>query len=708
MAVTWFNVPFNVGMLGIEGAVKTRVLVETNVPGGDVVYPTINFIYGSGATLNFDGGEGTLRLPTRIYANPATFEYKVTLEVQRKGGKPQNLGPYYLSAPAVDEGVHPLAEWPEISSAPATWMTTATMQLTAAGQSALASTTTARDQAITAKGQAADARDAAQVAKVAAETAAASATAVALGDAADVLASAIVNDGPVKTNLSATVATQVDPIKPDGGARAVGKGEAVFSARDYATPAAALSAAHAAVDTHGAAVLQFPTKGGEYVLSAALAVVKDNITIDFGRAKIRTTFAGSAVNVAHTLGARLSRVKVVGGTRVDLNNNAHTGVTFTKVDDPTVEDVFVENALGIAGAAVAFIDCNRPKTTHVGGSGLGMGVSCANSPSASILGGGFRNMKKDGVLLYSNSHGGTVSGVTVKGYNTIAEAGRGGIHIYGSNDCTVTGNVVDSGTVGGTVDSPKIRFRDARGYACTGNTVTGLGGGGIVAIVLSDLGTGAGEGTITGNTIKNVSAYGIQTAVGSTGVAADLYPTVISGNDIVGVRQSGANAGTGVSVVAGTKFVTIVGNMIEDTDGEGIATVCSAVIASNIIHNIGKGAGGSKAGIFVQGGVAVVAGNMVIDDQTVKTMTNSLRVLAGARVRDGGGNEFAGWTSAAVRNDGTIDTQVGAINTARVGFFGTAPVARPTGTPAAATDAATTQALVNDLRSKLLALGLIA
>ena len=43
-----------------------------------------------------------------------------------------------------------------------------------------------------------------------------------------------------------------------------------------------------------------------------------------------------------------------------------------------------------------------------------------------------------------------------------------------------------------------------------------------------------------------------------------------------------------------------------------------------------------------------------------------------------------------------------------VGFYGTTPIAKPTGTPAAAVDAATTMALVNDLRAKLIALGLIS
>jgi hypothetical protein len=41
-------------------------------------------------------------------------------------------------------------------------------------------------------------------------------------------------------------------------------------------------------------------------------------------------------------------------------------------------------------------------------------------------------------------------------------------------------------------------------------------------------------------------------------------------------------------------------------------------------------------------------------------------------------------------------------------FQGSAPAVTQTGTPIAAIDAATTQALVNDLRAKLIALGIIS
>lgn len=56
----------------------------------------------------------------------------------------------------------------------------------------------------------------------------------------------------------------------------------------------------------------------------------------------------------------------------------------------------------------------------------------------------------------------------------------------------------------------------------------------------------------------------------------------------------------------------------------------------------------------------------------------------------------------------TTGTKIGTAPNQKLGFFNVAPVAQPSGTPPAATDVASATALVNDLRSKLLSLGLIA
>ena len=57
---------------------------------------------------------------------------------------------------------------------------------------------------------------------------------------------------------------------------------------------------------------------------------------------------------------------------------------------------------------------------------------------------------------------------------------------------------------------------------------------------------------------------------------------------------------------------------------------------------------------------------------------------------------------------GNAGVTLGASATEKMGFWGSTPIVRPTGTPAAATDLASTQALANDLRNKLISMGLIS
>jgi hypothetical protein len=53
-------------------------------------------------------------------------------------------------------------------------------------------------------------------------------------------------------------------------------------------------------------------------------------------------------------------------------------------------------------------------------------------------------------------------------------------------------------------------------------------------------------------------------------------------------------------------------------------------------------------------------------------------------------------------------TKIGTSASQKLGFYNATPIVKPTGTPVNATDLATAQALVNDLKAKLIALGLIA
>ena len=72
------------------------------------------------------------------------------------------------------------------------------------------------------------------------------------------------------------------------------------------------------------------------------------------------------------------------------------------------------------------------------------------------------------------------------------------------------------------------------------------------------------------------------------------------------------------------------------------------------------------------------------------------------------GDGVTAWTSLAYADEAgpRDDKRVGGA-TSKIGFFGATPVVKPT-VRAAATDAATTQTLANDIRTALIALGLVS
>ena len=53
-------------------------------------------------------------------------------------------------------------------------------------------------------------------------------------------------------------------------------------------------------------------------------------------------------------------------------------------------------------------------------------------------------------------------------------------------------------------------------------------------------------------------------------------------------------------------------------------------------------------------------------------------------------------------------TKIGTAAAQKLGFYGATPTTQPTATPANATDLATALTLINDLKAKLIALGLIS
>lgn len=98
-------------------------------------------------------------------------------------------------------------------------------------------------------------------------------------------------------------------------------------------------------------------------------------------------------------------------------------------------------------------------------------------------------------------------------------------------------------------------------------------------------------------------------------------------------------------------------------------------------------------------------GNIAFRDETftdyitMERTTRNLLMKKGNIVFSEGGNIAVGTTTG---------TKIGTSTLAKLGFFNATPVVQPASTPANATDLATALTLVNDLKSKLVTLGLIA
>lgn len=100
-------------------------------------------------------------------------------------------------------------------------------------------------------------------------------------------------------------------------------------------------------------------------------------------------------------------------------------------------------------------------------------------------------------------------------------------------------------------------------------------------------------------------------------------------------------------------------------------------------------------------------GDVGILDTT--TGTNGLRLYqAGTRVLDIISTFIELQDAKNIKFGTTTGTQIGTTTSQKIGFYGKTPVARQTGTPTDATDLATALTLLNDLKTKLVALGLIS
>lgn len=165
------------------------------------------------------------------------------------------------------------------------------------------------------------------------------------------------------------------------------------------------------------------------------------------------------------------------------------------------------------------------------------------------------------------------------------------------------------------------------------------------------------------------------------------------------VRGTGNDLLSGAIRVNNTANDTGVGSVINflSASSDGMVgafpsnhTALSSTFASRMVVRSGTTGNGIVIAAVTSGQDIVF---LVPTSGTILTLANALLTVAE------GANVALGTTTG---------TKVGTATTQKIGFYNATPIVQPAGIGAAATDAATTQALANNLRTALINLGLVA
>ena len=246
---------------------------------------------------------------------------------------------------------------------------------------------------------------------------------------------------------------------------------------------------------------------------------------------------------------------------------------------------------------------------------------------------------------------------------------------------------------GGTAGRANIIANEGQFYGAGTNTLTNAtkgfvtNGGGIMVIQSDGYGLSEYAGGWKEDCSVGILAIRRGLTVAPAGNAAYGVNSYVyanyddSGDTVIAVRgRAEAWASSGGTRIIGT-VIGVRGDVTGGSSGYGTATNVIALDAS--IRNTYPNATNSYG---------------------LKVSANALGTNRyGIHLGDvsGGTNNYALYTSAG-------DIRLMSSATDKIGFHGATPVAKQTGTPANATDLSTAITLVNDLKSKLVTLGLIA
>lgn len=312
----------------------------------------------------------------------------------------------------------------------------------------------------------------------------------------DSVVAALIGVGPETTAAVGLVAdAAVAPVAPDGGARAVGKGELAFMATDYGVIADGATddylALQAAADAAAVLGKTLTLPRGKQIVVGSKLVLPANVSMETNGAVFKPAGNSAGYVVRVPAGARITGtlrvsvpagmpdvrgVEVMGGADIDrievaaenpgqapANSNA-VGVLLSGADNARIGHISVKNfdrAVDIRSTTNANIG-QLEIITYVRGVYIldskniviGSALMSGTSPNASLSPG------HNGVLIESQSHGATMN-IRLKNFS-VSDSGEHGFRIGGqfrvSNvwhvDCSAS-NVGGSGfkALGGTTES---------------------------------------------------------------------------------------------------------------------------------------------------------------------------------------------------------------------------------------------------------------
>ncbi|MGL5362216.1 MAG: hypothetical protein ACRDBH_05005 [Bosea sp. (in: a-proteobacteria)] len=406
-----------------------------------------------------------------------------------------------------------------------------------------------------------------------------------------------------------------------------------------------------------------------------------------------------------------------GGRNFLANNATGTGAWVGNGTSNVASVAYVAIAAGqlnqITGGSRSFIGAGQsnritaPGSYHAILAGLGNTISTPGAASSilggnanqitagnynSILGGNANIISTTGAGWFASGYfnqilgGGSYGGVW--GYNNFANGTY--LTVSGVNNGTAALPITGNGRWDGNANTGGGGYLDVSGQShnVTGsyNAVHGLAS------------TVASSYNIVGGYNHNVSQFGN---------AAFGYQQTITANRSIGVGQSNtvgggtSNAVFGSSNVLAGRWNSLVAGESNNVNGQytGIVGGYFNVVAANshVVTVLGQQNNISATVGLVNGGATAIGyGNELRSGLTP--------------VAIGYGNIVSGNYSMAIGRQITnlvADSVVVAGAGQRLGFYGVAPVLRAT-LPAAATNAATTQTLVNAIRTALINLGLTA